>query len=80
VGNAILRGTPVPVAFSAHKAHFNFAPTPAALEAFRKELKDHQTTKNYLQIPYKPLPEQLIREIAEYRLRAVRERDDDAFW
>jgi uncharacterized protein YdhG (YjbR/CyaY superfamily) len=84
---AIKWGTPFFVeprflfAFSAHKAHLNFAPTPAALEAFRKELKDHQTTKNYLQIPYnKPLPEQLIREIAEYRLRAVRERDDDAFW
>ena len=84
---AIKWGTPFFVeprflfAFSANKAHLNFAPSPAALEAFREELKDHQTTKNYLQIPYnKPLPEQLIREIAEYRLRAVRERDDDAFW
>ena len=84
---AIKWGTPFFVeprflfAFSATKAHLNFAPTPAALEAFRKELKDHQTTKNYLQIPYsKPLPEHLIRKIAEYRCRVVRERDDDAFW
>jgi len=45
----------------------NFAPTPAALEAFRKELADHKTTKNFLQVPYdKPLPEELIRKIAEY--------------
>jgi len=67
--------------FSAHKAHLNFAPTPAALQAFRKELEKHQTTKNFLQIPYnKPLPEDLIRKIAEYRLQVVREREDDAFW
>ena len=68
-------------AFSAYKAHLNFAPTPAALKAFRKELEAHKTTKNYLQIPYdEPLPEALIRRIAEYRLREVREREDDGFW
>ena len=68
-------------AFSAHKAHCNFAPTPTALKAFRKELEKHKTTKNYLQIPYnEPVPEDLIRKIAEYRLREVRDRKDDAFW
>ena len=68
-------------AFSAYKAHLDFAPSEAALQAFRKELEKHKTTKNYLQIPYdKPLPANLIRRIAKYRLRAVRERDDDAFW
>ncbi len=68
-------------AFSAHKAHCNFAPTPTALEPFRKELEKHATTVNTLQIPYdKPLPEDLVRKIAEYRLRSVREREDDAFW
>ncbi len=84
---AIKWGTPFFVeprslfAFSAHKAHCNFAPTPAALQRFRKELEKHRTTKNYLQIPYdEPLPEDLIRKIAAYRLRAVREREDDAFW
>ena len=84
---AIKWGTPFFVeprflfAFSTHKAHCNFAPSPAALEAFRKELADHETTKNFLQIPYdQPVPEDLIRKIAEYRLRNVREREDDAFW
>ena len=84
---AIKWGTPYFVeprflfAFSAHKAHLNFAPTPTALEAFRKELETHKTTKNYLQIPYdQPLPEDLIRKIAEFRLQKVREREDDAFW
>ena len=84
---AIKWGTPFFVeprflfAFSAHKAHCNFAPTAAALKAFRKELQKHKTTKRFLQIPYnKPLPERLIRKIAEYCLRDMREREDDAFW
>jgi uncharacterized protein YdhG (YjbR/CyaY superfamily) len=68
-------------AFSAHKAHLNFAPMAAGLAPFRKELEKHRTTKGTLQIPYdKPLPEDLIRRIAERRLRDVRERKDDAFW
>jgi uncharacterized protein YdhG (YjbR/CyaY superfamily) len=68
-------------AFSAQKTHLNFAPMAAGLEPFREELEKHKTTKNYLQIPYKgPLPEDLIRKIAESRLRAVRERKGDAFW
>lgn len=67
--------------FSAHRAHCNFAPTPAALERFRPELAEHQTTKNFLQIPYtEPVPEDLIRRIAEHRVQVVREREDDAFW
>jgi uncharacterized protein YdhG (YjbR/CyaY superfamily) len=84
---AIKWGTPFFVeprflfAFSANKAHVNFAPTASALEAFRKELKAHKATTNFLQLPYnKPLPEDLIREIAEYRLREVGARKDDSFW
>jgi uncharacterized protein YdhG (YjbR/CyaY superfamily) len=84
---AIKWGTPFFVeprflfAFSAHKAHCNFAPTAAALEPFRKELQKHKTTQRFLQIPYDaPLPEDLIRKIAKYRLRDVRGRGDDAFW
>ena len=84
---AIKWGTPFFVeprfvfAFSAHKAHCNFAPTAAALKAFRKQLQEHKTTKNSLQIFYnEPLPEDLIRKIADYSLREVRQREDDAFW
>jgi len=67
--------------FCAFKAHCAFAPTAETLERFRKELKTHKTTRNYLQIPFdKPMPEALIRKIAEYRLRSVREREDEAFW
>ena len=65
--------------FSAHKAHCNFAPTAAALEAFRPELASHRTTKNFLQIPYdEPVPEALVRRIAEYRLANLGE--GDGFW
>ena len=68
-------------AFFAHKAHLNFAPTPAGLLPFREELKHHRTTASFLQIPFhNPLPEDLIRRIAESRLRVVQVREDDAFW
>jgi uncharacterized protein YdhG (YjbR/CyaY superfamily) len=68
-------------AFSGHKAHCNFVPTSAGLRPFRKALEKHKTTKGMLQIPYdRPLPENLIRRIAERRLRDVRKREDDAFW
>jgi len=66
-------------AFSAHKAHCSFAATAAALKPFRTELEKHKTTKNSLQIPYnKTVPEDLVRRIAEYRLRNMGE--SDAFW
>lgn len=84
---AIKWGTPFFVeprflfAFSAHKAHLNFAATEAGLAAFSKELEKHKTTKGMLQLPYaEDLPEDLIRSIAAYRVRVVREREDDAFW
>lgn len=68
-------------AFSAHKAHLSFAPGTEALEAFRDDLKQHRTTKNFLQVPYdEPVPEGLVRKIAKHRVRTVRERKDDGFW
>lgn len=84
---AIKWGTPFFVeprfvfAFSAHKAHCSFAPSLAAMAAFRKELAKHETTRGLLKLPYdKPLPEALIRKIAQYCVRAVRARKDDTFW
>ncbi len=84
---AIKWGTPFFVeprflfAFSASKSHCSFVPTAAALKHFRKELDEHKRTKYTLQIPYdERVPEALVRRIAEYCLRTVREREDDAFW
>lgn len=66
-------------AFSGHKSHCNFAPSAAALKRFHKELKTHKTTENFLQIPYnQPVPENLIRKIASYRIRNLGE--SDSFW
>ena len=80
---AIKWGTPFYVeprflfAFSACKSYVNFAPMAVGLDPFRKELEKHQTTKNFLQLPYdKPLPEALIRRIAKRRLKDVRARKD----
>ena len=67
--------------FSAHKSHVSFAPMVAGLDPFRKELEKHDTTTNFLKIPYdKPLPEALIRKIAKHCVRAVHGRGTDAFW
>ncbi|MDB5847728.1 MAG: hypothetical protein JWP29_1480 [Rhodoferax sp.] len=84
---AIKWGTPFFVeprflfAFSAHKAHLNFTPSAAGLAPFREALAQHKTTREFLQVAYdKPLPEDLIRRIAERRLQDVRAREDDGFW
>ncbi|RYZ70268.1 MAG: DUF1801 domain-containing protein [Lysobacteraceae bacterium] len=68
-------------AFSAHKQHLSFAPPQAALDRFRNELEGHQATKHMLKVRYdQPLPETLIRRIAEYSVQRVSERQDDGFW
>jgi uncharacterized protein YdhG (YjbR/CyaY superfamily) len=65
--------------FSAFKSHLNFMPTHPALEQFKDELADYKTGKDTIQFPYdKPLPVQLIRKIAEFRVKDVRE--NDALW
>ena len=68
-------------AFSAHKKHLGFTPSEEGLEPFRQELAEFEiTSKGILKIPYKtPLPEELIRRIAEARLQAMSEREDDSF-
>ena len=68
-------------AFAAYKQHLNFAVMDAGLAPFEKELADYKTTKGALQIPYnKPLPEELVRKLAEYRVRALKGRQDEGFW
>jgi uncharacterized protein YdhG (YjbR/CyaY superfamily) len=66
-------------AYAAYKSHLNFIPTGPALKPFEEELKDYKTGKDSLQLPYdEPIPEKLIRKIAEYR--AVQVRENDAKW
>lgn len=67
--------------FAAFKAHCVFAPVEGTLEAFAKELEKHQTTKNYLKMPYdQPVPEKLLRKMAKHCVKTVSKRKDDAFW
>jgi uncharacterized protein YdhG (YjbR/CyaY superfamily) len=65
--------------YSAHKYHLNFFPTSPAMEPFKEELAKFKTGKDTIQFPYdKPLPKGLIRKIASYRAKQV--RDNDARW
>ncbi len=62
--------------YTAHKSHINFMPTQPALEPFKKDLAQYKTGKDTIQFPYdKPLPKALIRRIAAYRAKQVREKD-----
>ena len=66
-------------AYIAFKSHLNFFPTKTALVPFKKELARYKTGKDTVQFPYdKPLPKGLIRKIATYRLKQVRE--ENARW
>ena len=62
--------------YSAHTSHLNFSPTGPAMEPFKEELAKFKTGKDTIQFPYdKPLPNALIRKIAVYRAKQVRESD-----
>lgn len=66
-------------AFAAFKSHLNFFPTHPAMVPFRRELAKYKTGKDTIQFPYdEPLPKALIRKIAAYRVKQVRE--EDARW
>ena|SRR5690554_1139371 len=74
-GKPVFESETILFAYSAHKAHLNFIPTGPALKPFEKELTEFSTKKDSIQFPYdRPLPENLIRKIAEYRKEDVEER------
>jgi len=63
-------------AFAAFKSHLNLAATPSAMKPFKKELEKFVTGKGTIQFPYdKPLPKMLIRKIAAFRVKDLREND-----
>jgi uncharacterized protein YdhG (YjbR/CyaY superfamily) len=65
--------------YSAHRAHINFMPTGSALRPFRAELEAYRTGKDTIQLPHHdPIPKALIRKIATYRLKQVKE--EGAMW
>jgi uncharacterized protein YdhG (YjbR/CyaY superfamily) len=78
-GAPVLEEKRILFSYSAHKSHLNFMPTGPAIEPFKGELAGYKTGKDTIQFPYdEPLPKALIRKIAAYRAKQV--RDNDARW
>ena len=60
--------------FSLHRTHINFMPTRTTLEHFKDELADFKTGKDTIQLPFdKPIPKALIKKIAKFRAKDVKE-------
>ena len=64
------------VMFAGFKNHIGFYPTPAAMEAFAKELKNYKTGRGSVQFPLeKPLPKTLIKKLTTLRVKQSIEED-----
>ena len=75
-GSPVFEEKRILFAYTAFKMHLNFMPTHSAMMPFKEELAEYKTGKDTIQFPYnKPLPKVLIRKIAAYRARDVREND-----
>ena len=75
-GSPVFEEKRILFAYAAYKSHLNFMPTHSAMEPFKKELAAYTTGKDTIQFPYeKPLPKMLIRKIAAFRAKEVREKD-----
>jgi uncharacterized protein YdhG (YjbR/CyaY superfamily) len=75
-GSPVFEEKRILFAYSAFRTHINFMPTRSTVDPFRKELSAYKTGRDTVQFPYdKPLPKTLIRKIAMYRAKEVREQD-----
>lgn len=73
-GKPVFESKSILFAYSAHKSHLSFIPTGPALKPFEKELTEFVTKKDSVQFSFdNPIPEILIRKIAEYRKKEVEE-------
>ena len=78
-GSPVFEAERILFSYTAYKSHLNFMPTGPAMEPFKKELAAYKTGKDTVSFPFdKPLPKALIRKIAAYRVKQV--RDKDARW
>jgi uncharacterized protein YdhG (YjbR/CyaY superfamily) len=75
-GSPVFEEKRILFAFKAFKSHINFMPTASSLKPFKKELTNYTTGKDTIQFPYdKPLPKTLIRKIATFRTKDVKENN-----
>ena len=75
-GSPVFEEKRILFAYAAFKSHLNFMPTHSAMVPFKEELAKYTTGKDTIQFPYdKPLPKLLIRKIAAFRAKEVREKD-----
>ena len=75
-GSPVFEEKRILFSFTAFRSHLNFMPTNPAMKPFKKELAKYVTGKDTIQFPYdKPLPKALIRKIAAFRAKQVREKD-----
>jgi uncharacterized protein YdhG (YjbR/CyaY superfamily) len=63
------------VYYAAAKSHMGYYPTASGVMNFKEELAGFVTSKGAIQLPYnQDLPEQLIRDIAQFRAQEAVER------
>ena len=75
-GSPVFEEKRILFAFAAFRSHMNFMPTPSAMIPFKEELKKYKTGKGSIQFPYdEPLPKTLIRKIAAFRVKELRDKD-----
>ena len=75
-GSPVFEEKRILFAYAAFKTHLNFMPTRSAMKPFENELAEYITGKDTIQFLYdKPLPKALIRKIAAFRVKDVREND-----
>lgn len=75
-GSPVLEEKRILFAYAAFTSHLGFMPTPSAMKPFKKELGKYETGKGSIRFPYdKPLPKALIRRIATFRVKELREKD-----
>lgn len=75
-GSPVFEEKRILFSFSAHKSHLNFMPTGPVLKHFENEISGYKHGKDTIQFPYdKPLPTELIKKLAAYRVWDVKEND-----
>lgn len=78
-GSPVFEERRILFAYRAFRSHLNLMVTHPAMEPFGRELKKFKTGNDTIQFPYdEPLPKALIRKIAAFRMKQVRE--EDARW